>query len=163
MSIPEDISEKVSRQLSATLQYIVTTAQDDLPVTLLPAQAMIKGGLLGKLSAASLVDPDEHDLVAQELDALVETFGDAAVDSFIRCRASETLSSVIENCIDHTSEPGPRTLGAMRQILHNGLVAELIGIGEIDDDEEQTLYDEIDQLVDLHGENAPAEEFLAYP
>lgn len=51
----------------------------------------------------------------------------------------------------------------MRQILHNGLVAELIGIGEIDDDEEQTLYDEIDQLVDLHGENAPAEEFLAYP
>ena len=35
---------------------------------------MIKGGLLGKLSVAGLVDPDEHDLVAQELDAPAEEF-----------------------------------------------------------------------------------------
>ena len=74
VSIPEDVSEKVSRQLSATFQHIVTTAQDDLAVTLLRAQMMIKGGLLGKLSAAGLVDPDEHDLVAQELDAPAEEF-----------------------------------------------------------------------------------------
>ena len=107
MSIPEDVSEKVGRQLSATFQHIVTTAQDDLAVTLLTAQVMIKGGLLGKLSAARLVDPDEHDLVAQALDALVETFGDIAVDSLIRYRASETLSSVIKNCTDHDSAPGP--------------------------------------------------------
>ena len=107
VSIPEDVSEKVSRQLSATFQHIVTTAQDDLAVTLLTAQVMIKGGLLGKLRAARLVDPDEHDLVAQELDALVETFGDIAVDNLIRYRASETLSSVIENCTDHDSAPGP--------------------------------------------------------
>ena len=43
-------------------------------MTLLRAQMMIKGGLLGKLSAAGLVDPDEHDLVAQELDAPPEEF-----------------------------------------------------------------------------------------
>jgi len=51
----------------------------------------------------------------------------------------------------------------VRRALHDGLVAELIGIGEIEDDEEQTLYDEIDRLIDLHGDSAPAEEFLAYP
>jgi hypothetical protein len=47
--------------------------------------------------------------------------------------------------------------------LPKGQRGRLIGIGEINDEEEQTLYDEIDQLADLHGENAPAEEFLAYP
>ena len=43
-------------------------------MTLLRAQMMINGGLLGKLSAAGMVDPDEHDLVARELDAPTEEF-----------------------------------------------------------------------------------------
>ena len=163
MSIPEDISEEVSRELSAALQYVITTTQDDLPVTLLMVQAMMEGDLLDQMSESNLIDPANHDSVSTELDTLVESFGDAAADSFIRPRASETLSNVIENCIDHDSAAEPPTLGQVRQTLHNGLVAELIGIGEIEDDEEQTLYDEIDRLIDLHGDSAPAEEFLAYP
>ena len=81
----------------------------------------------------------------------------------MRPRASETLSNVIENCIDHDSDAGPPTLGQVRRTLQDGLIAELIGIGEIEDDEEQTLYDEIDRLIDLHGDSARAEKFLAYP
>jgi len=163
MNIPEDISEEVSSELSVTLQYVINTAQDDLPVTLLMVQAMMETGLLEEMSDNGLIDPADHDSVSDELDALVESFGDTAADGFVRPRASETLSNVIENCIDHNSDAGPPTLGQVRRALHDGLVAELIGIGEIEDDEEQTLYDEIDRLIDLHGDSAPAEEFLAYP
>ena len=42
MNIPEDISEEVSSELSVTLQYVINTAQDDLPVTLLMVQAMME-------------------------------------------------------------------------------------------------------------------------
>jgi hypothetical protein len=163
MNIPEDISEEVSSELSVTLQYVISTAQDDLPVTLLMVQAMMETDLLEEVSDNGLLDPADHDSVSEELDALVESFGDAAANGFVRPQASEILSNVIENCIDHNSDTGPPTLGQVRRALHDGLVSELISIGEIEDGEEQTIYDEIDRLIDLHGDSAPAGEFLAYP
>ena len=163
MNIPEDISEEVSSELSVTLQYVISTAQDDLPVTLLMVQAMMETDLLEEMSDNGLIDPADHDSVSEELDALVESFGDAAANGFVRPQASEILSNVIENCIDHNSDTGPPTLGQVRRALHDGLVSELISIGEIEDGEEQTIYDEIDRLIDLHGDSALAGEFLAYP
>jgi len=115
------------------------------------------------MSDNGLIDPADHDSVSEELDALVESFGDAAANGFVRPQASEILSNVIENCIDHNSDAGPPTLGQVRRALHDGLVSELISIGEIEDGEEQAIYDEIDRLIDLHGDSAPAGEFLAYP
>ncbi len=164
MAIPEDISEEVSAELSATLQHAISAADDELPVTLGVVQIMMEDDLLKRMSEVGVVDPANHTAVLAELDALIENFGDdVAADSFVRARASETLSAVIENYIDHTGEELPPTLGEVRRPMHNGLVAELIGVGELEDDEEQTLYDEIDRLVDLHGDAAPAEGFLAYP
>ena len=163
MNIPEDISEEVSSELSVTLQYFISTTQDDLPVTLLMVQAMMETDLLEEMSDNGLIDPADHDSVSEELDALVESFGDAAANGFVRPQASEILSNVIENCIDHNSDVGPPTLGQVRRALHDGLVSELISIGEIEDGEEQTIYDEIDRLIDLHGDSARAGEFLAYP
>ena len=163
MNIPEDISEEVSSELSVTLQYVISTTQDDLPVTLLMVQAMMETDLLEEMSDNGLIDPADHDSVSEELDALVESFGDAAANGFVRPQASEILSNVIENCIDHNSDTGPPTLGQVRRALHDGLVSELISIGEIEDGEEQTIYDEIDRLIDLHGDSARAGEFLAYP
>ena len=163
MNIPEDISEEVSSELSVTLQYVISTTQDDLPVTLLMVQAMMETDLLEEMSDNGLIDPADHDSVSEELDALVESFGDAAANGFVRPQASEILSNVIENCIDHNSDVGPPTLGQVRRALHDGLVSELISIGEIEDGEEQTIYDEIDRLIDLHGDSARAGEFLAYP
>ena len=163
MNIPEDISEEVSSELSVTLQYVISTVQDDLPVTLLMVRAMMETGLLEEMSDNGLIDSADHDSVSEELDALVESFGDAAANGFVRPQASEILSNVIENCIDHNSDTGPPTLGQVRRALHDGLVSELISIGEIEDGEEQTIYDEIDRLIDLHGDSARAGEFLAYP
>ena len=163
MNIIEDISEEVSSELSVTLQYVISTVQDDLPVTLLMVRAMMETGLLEEMSDNGLIDSADHDSVSEELDALVESFGDAAANGFVRPQASEILSNVIENCIDHNSDTGPPTLGQVRRALHDGLVSELISIGEIEDGEEQTIYDEIDRLIDLHGDSAPAGEFLAYP
>jgi len=146
-----------------TLQYVISTTQDDLPVTLLMVQAMMETDLLEEMSDNGLIDPANHDSVSEELDALVDSFGDAAANGFVRPQASEILSNVIENCIDHNSDTGPPTLGQVRRALHDGLVSELVSIGEIEDGEEQTIYDEIDRLIDLHGDSAPAGEFLAYP
>ena len=58
MNIPEDISEEVSRELSVALQYVINTAEDDLPVTLLMVQAMMEIDLLEQMSDAGLIHPD---------------------------------------------------------------------------------------------------------
>jgi len=42
----------------------------------------------------------------------------------------------------------------------SGLTSTLVGRGMIDPDEDDTLLGEIDDLIDLHGEDALAEEFL---
>ena len=43
------------------------------------------------------------------------------------------------------------------------MAVEIIGIGEIEDDEEKTLYDEIDRMFELHGDRATGEEFVTNP
>ena len=42
-----------------------------------------------------------------------------------------------------------------------GLLANLIGRGELDDDEAQTILGELQDLIRRHGEDALAEDFLA--
>jgi polyhydroxyalkanoate synthesis regulator phasin len=45
----------------------------------------------------------------------------------------------------------------------SGLLANLVGQGEIDDDEAQTVIAELKSLIDRHGGDALAEGFIRTP
>ena len=46
--------------------------------------------------------------------------------------------------------------------MQEGLLAQLVGHGEIDSEDEQSLLEEIQSMIDKHGVGALAEEFLRF-
>ncbi|UCE89457.1 MAG: hypothetical protein JSW10_01030, partial [Pseudomonadota bacterium] len=62
--------------------------------------------------------------------------------------------------LDNHADDDPPTLGTVRDSMNGGLVANLVGVGAIDADDDDTLLGEIMRLIRKHGQNAPAEEFL---
>ena len=56
----------------------------------------------------------------------------------------------------------PPTLGDVIEAMDDGLVAHLVGEGVIEEDEDETLYEELEDLIDRYGEDAQAEDFIHY-
>jgi hypothetical protein len=56
----------------------------------------------------------------------------------------------------------PPTLAVIRDAITSGLPARLVGDGDLEDDEDETLLAEIEALIRRHGEDALAEQFLRY-
>lgn len=46
--------------------------------------------------------------------------------------------------------------------MRQGLLANLVGHGQLDSDDDQSLFEEIDALIERHGVGALAKEFLRY-
>ena len=100
-------------------------------------------------------------LLRDEIDALIEEYGgDALAVRFMRPGASELLGRLIEAGLDELGTP---SVDELFQAAESGLLARLIGQGEIDDDESQTVIAELKNLIDRHGEDALAEDFLGSP
>ncbi|HEY4759550.1 MAG TPA: hypothetical protein VIH42_03120 [Thermoguttaceae bacterium] len=57
----------------------------------------------------------------------------------------------------------PRNLARAREATNQGLVAEVVGSGDIDPDEDETPMAEIDRLINRYGENILAEDVLPSP
>jgi hypothetical protein len=64
---------------------------------------------------------------------------------------------LIEAGIDKLGEP---SLAQLFDELESGLLANLIAKGELEDDETQTVIAELQTLIDRHGPEAIAEEFI---
>ena len=54
------------------------------------------------------------------------------------------------------------TLGTVRAAMTSGLTVSLIGQGALDEDDESVLLAEIDELIDRHGRDAVAEQFIRF-
>ena len=67
---------------------------------------------------------------------------------------------VIEAIQDNSDAESPPTLETVRDLINQGVVAQLVAHGDIDPDEDETLLAEIERLISIHGEKALAEEFL---
>ena len=80
---------------------------------------------------------------------------------FITVKASESLTLIISALLD-TGAAAPPTLGLAREAMLHGLAARLAGGGVIDPDENETLQEEIETLIDRYGQNTVAENFLRY-
>ncbi len=156
-----DISVRVSPELAALLEAHANNPDALEPATLGSVRAALATGETGEHYDADLLHPETSETLLQELDGLIEEFGvEAPASDFIRLTASEALSRVIEAVMERNARPP--TLGDVRAAMEEGLVAELVGEGVMDEDEDETLMQELMDLIDRYGEDAQAEDFIHY-
>ena len=160
MKHPIDVATRVSPELSRFIEKLVNDPDRAEPTTLRIARA----ALLQSTPEEPLLfemHPQERDSVLIEIDDLIDEYGaDALAAAFIEVKASEALSRAIEAACNDPALPDDPTLGSVREALLAGLAARLVGDGVIEPDEDQTLLAEIDALIERHGQEAIAEEFV---
>jgi hypothetical protein len=162
---PIDVSTRVSPRLSALLFSRVNNPDCEQPVTLMAVRRFLADLLPSDFREAEQMHHfDVSESLLDELDALIEEFGQSALAvDFVQAYASEALSRVIESMLDDENrEETPPTLGVLREALLDGLSARLVGEGVLDDDEDDTLLAEVDALIEHYGVDAVAEECLRY-
>jgi hypothetical protein len=158
-----DVSTRVSRELSTLMEKIASDPNREEPATL----AKVRIAVLNRTNAADRHDRSLHPQLTvsmlAEIDGLVEEFGgEALAIDFVCAKASESLSRIIEAAIGERSFRRAPSLSAVRDAMTAGLAARLAGDGSIDGDDEQALIDEIDGLIECHGDEALAEEFVRF-
>jgi hypothetical protein len=161
---PIDIATRVSPELSGLIETIIGQLDGGEPVTLAGVRSFIKNDLPTEIDETEHMhhfDVDES--LTDELDELIDQFGEsAAAMDFISAFASEPLSRVIEEVLDDENRENSPSLEDIREALLRGLGSSLVGEGVLEDDEEYMLMPEIDELIDLFGGDALAEDFLRY-
>jgi len=161
---PIDIATRVSPELSGLIQTIISQLDSGEPVTLSMVRSFIKHDLPSEINETERMhhfDVDES--LSDELDELIEQFGEsAAAMDFIAAFASEPLSRVIEEVLNDENRENPPSLEDIREALLEGLAGSLVGEGVLEEDEDDVLMPEIDELIDLYGADALAEDFLRY-
>jgi thiamine monophosphate synthase len=161
MTIPEDVFDNTSDEMSAVIASVLDDDELDQPATL----ASVREAILAQVKTVTIplnrFSSDEWQGLRDEIDALIDEYdADALAVRFLRPWASEALQRLIEAGLD---ELGDVTLGNLFEAMEAGLLAQLIGQGEIDDDEAQTVIAELQNLIDRHGADALVEDFLGSP
>ena len=161
MTIPEDVFDNTSDEMSAVIASVLDDDELDQPATL----ASVREAILAQVKTVTIplnrFSSDEWQGLRDEIDALIDEYdADALAVRFLRPWASEALQRLIEAGLD---ELGDVTLGNLFEAMEAGLLAQLIGQGEIDDDEAQTVIAELQNLIDRHGSDALVEDFLGSP
>jgi len=158
MFIPDDVFENTSEELSALIAGVLDDEEVAQPATL----DSVREAVLSEVETVTIplnrFSSDQRQDLHDEIDALIEEYGaDALAVRFLRPWASEPLQRLIEAGLDDLGTP---SLSGLFDAAERGLLAHLIGHGEIDDDEAQTVIAELRSLIERHGEDALAEDFL---
>ncbi len=161
---PIDIASRVSPELSGLIQSIIDQLDTDEPITLSAIRSFIVNDLPAEIDEDEEMhhfDVDES--LIDELDALIDQFGESAVAvDFVYAFASEPLSRAIEAVLDDQEQENPVTLSEVQEALVHGLTSRLVGDGVLEDDEADMLMTEIESLIEHYGPDATAEDFLRY-
>lgn len=113
------------------------------------------------MESESLHHIDDGNSLVDELDDLIEQFGEEAnAADFLATEASEALSRVIEASMEEMENPP--TLHDVKVAMSSGLAARLVARGGLEEDEDETLVQEIGELIGRFGEDALAERFIRY-
>lgn len=163
MRWPTDLAARVSPTLARVARHVLNDPERATDATLGVAREAVSEGLLDRLVHTGDLDSRESDAVARELDDLIAEFGtDTALVHLLRYRATETLSTVIQEVLARRDDPErPLTLRDVREAIVGGLLPELVGEGAIDPDDEPVVPAQLDDLVRVHGEDALAEELIS--
>ncbi len=163
---PIDVATRVSPELSELIASIIDQQDSEEPLTLAAVRAFITHEYADEGDEDETEEMHHFDVeesLVDELDELIEQFGESAsAEDFISVFASEALSRAIEEVINDENRENPATLEEVREALIAGLGSRLIGDGVLEDDEADELMPELEDLIDLYGDDAPAEEFLRY-
>jgi hypothetical protein len=159
-----DVSSRVSARLSALLRARINNPESEQPVTLKAVRRFLADLLPADFSEAEqLHHIDVSESLLDELDALIEEFGPAALAiDFAQAYASEPLSRAIEWVIGDENRENGATLATVRDALLAGLGARMVGDGALDEDEDDTLLAEVESLIEHFGPDTLAEDFLRY-
>lgn len=158
MSIPEDVYQNTSDGLSALIAEVVDDEALAQPVTLASVREVVLSDVKTVTIPLNRFSSDPSQELRDEIDALIDEYGaDALAVRFMRPWVSGALGRLIEAGLDKLGTPG---LGEIFEAAEEGLLAHLIGHGEIEDDEAQTVIAELSGLIDRHGADALAEDFL---
>ena len=161
---PIVIESQVSPELSSLIDSLINQLDTSEPITL----AIVRSFITQELPAE--IDETEHmhhfdnsESLIDELDALIEEFGEsAAAIDFVYAFASEPLSRVIEEVMDDENQENPPTLEVIKEAIDNGLASRMVGEGVLEEEDDDVLLPEIENLIDRFGADAPAEDFLRY-
>lgn len=161
MDIPADVFENTSDELSGVIAAVVDDEDIVQPANL----ASVREAILAEVKTITVplnrFSSEQWQELRDEIDALIEEYGDDALAvRFLKPWANRPLQRLIEAGLDQRDQA---TLGGLYEAAQRGLLAELVGQGEIDDDEAQTILAELQRLIARHGVDALAEEFLGAP
>lgn len=159
-----DVASRVSPRLSELLRSRANDPDCEQPTTLRAARRFLADLLPVDFREAERLHHFDVDAsLLDEMDALLEEFGeDALAVDFVQSQASEQLSRVIESLVNDENRGSPPTLGAVKEAIVSGLGVRLVGEGVLEEDEDDTLVEEIDALIEQFGTDSLAEEFLRY-
>jgi hypothetical protein len=161
---PIDIASRVSPELSSFIEHMIDRLDSGEPVTLGAVRTFIARDLPEQIAEDEHLHRfDNAESLNDELDALIEGFGEsAAAEDFVIAYAGEALSRAIETVANDENRENPAPLGVVREAMNSGLAARLVGDGDLEDDEAEMLMPELDSLIDRFGADAVAENFLRY-
>ncbi len=159
---PIDVASRVSPNLSVLIENCVNRSELGQDVTLASVRDFVTGLLTKAVTEAEQLHHfDINESLLDELSALIEEFDETALAiDFVQVTASEPLSRVIDAVMNDRDQENPPTLGIVKNAIISGLSASLVGAGVLDEDEDDVLLVEIEALIDRHGADALAEEFL---
>jgi hypothetical protein len=150
VELPINGHRRASGELSEALETILANADDEELVTLGAARDTLKE-MRAEQGREPSREGDSGQSIYAELQALVEAYGeDLPARDFVAMKASENLSEVIEELLNH-SEEGDVTIGLVREAVKEAM---------IDPDAEDALVAELDALIERYGEDALAEDVL---
>ena len=161
---PIDVATRVSSNLSTLIENRVNRSEPGQDITLGTIHDFVTGLLTDAFTETEQLHHfDINESLLDELNALIEEFGDSALAiDFVQETASEPLSRVIDAVINNKDRVNPPTLETVKEAMISGLTASLVGAGVLDEDEDDALLAEIEELIDRNGTDALAEEFMRY-
>lgn len=160
MTLATDIYENTSENLSAVIQKVLDDEEIAQPATLASVQEEVLKDVETMTIPLNTFSTDRLQELRNEVEALIKEYGeDALAVRFFKPRASQELTKLIDAGMD---KRGELSLSQLFNELEQGLLAKLVAEGEVDDDEAQTVTAELQALIEKHGPNAIAEEFVCY-
>ncbi|HMA87956.1 MAG TPA: hypothetical protein VKP89_04350 [Burkholderiales bacterium] len=157
-----DVAGRASPALARLIDKLLER-ETGAPETLAEVRAVLRARGGADVRQTEFLHPRDEESLLVELDRLIDEFGnEARAQDFVAKRASEALSRIIEAAMNDPALPRYPTLGAVREAMTSGLAARLVGEGVLDEDEEIGLVGEIDELIERHGEGAPAESLIRF-
>jgi hypothetical protein len=160
MTFATDVYEQTSEALSAVIQTVLNDDEIEQPATLESVREEVLKNVKTPTIPLNRFSGDQLQELRDEIDYLIDEYGeDAIAVHFLKPRASQALTQLIDVGVGELGEP---SLSQLFNELEHGLLADLIARGELDDDEAQTVTAELQALIDKHGPNEMAEDFVQY-